>query len=68
MAIPPKNISGTVKVITRYMARVRRLLFFTKRFIEWRFTATIATVMVRYTANHVLHLVEEIFMELVVFF
>ena len=28
------------------------------------FTETIATVMVRYTANHVLHSVEEIAMEL----
>ena len=68
MAIPPTNISATVKFITRYLARVRRFLFFTKRVIDRRFTATIATVIVRYTANHVLHSVEEIFMELVVFF
>ena len=67
MAIPPTNISATVKFITRYMAGVRRLLFFTKRIIDRRFTATTATFIVRYTANHVLHSVEEIAMELIVF-
>ena len=50
------------------MARVRRLLFFTKRTIDRRFTATTATVIVRDTAYHVLHSVEEIAMELIVFF
>ena len=64
---PPTNISATVKFITKYMARVRRLLFFTKRTIDSRFTATTATVTVRSTANHVLHSVEEILLENIVF-
>ena len=68
VALPPTNISTTVKFITKYIVRVRRLLFFTNRIIDRRFTATIATVMVRYTVSHVLHSVEEIAMELVVFF
>ena len=54
--------------MTNYMARVRRLLFFTKRIIDRRFTATTATFIVRDTAYHVLHSAEEIAMELIVFF
>ena len=38
---PPTNISAVVRFITnRYMARVRRLRFFTKRMIDRRFTDT----------------------------
>ena len=68
MALPPANTSTTVKFITKYMARVRRLLFFTKRIIDRRFTATTATAIVRNTAYHVLHSAEEIVMEINVFF
>ena len=68
VAFPPTNISATDKFITKYMARVRRLLFFTKRIIDRRFTATTATVIVRDTAYYVLHSVEEIALELIVFF
>ena len=42
-----------VRFITRYIARVRRLRFFIKRTIDKRFTVTIATDMVRNTANQV---------------
>ena len=42
-----------VRFITRYIARVRRLQFFIKRTIDKRFTVTIATDMVRNTANQV---------------
>ena len=52
---PPTNISATVRLITRYMARVRRLRFFIKRMIDRRFTVTIATHTVRDTANQVMH-------------
>ena len=68
MALSPTNISTTVKFITKYMARVRRLLFFAKRMIDRRFTATTATAVVKDTAYHVLHSAEEIVMELIVFF
>ena len=72
MAIPPTNISATDKFITKYMARVRRLLFFTKRIIDRRFTATTATVIVRDTAYPVLHsaeeIIQEILLENIVFF
>ena len=68
MELSPTNISTTVKFITKYMARVRRLLFFTKRIIDRRFTATTATVIVRNTAYHVLHSAEESVIELIVFF
>ena len=44
-----------VRLITRYMARVRRLRFFIKRMIDRRFTVTIATHTVRDTANQVMH-------------
>ena len=56
------------RFITKYMARVRRLLFFTKRIIDRRFTATTATVIVRDTAYPVLQSAEEILLELIVFF
>ena len=56
---PPANISATVRFITRYMARVRRLRFFIKRMMEIRFTATIATDVVKVTANQVMHSDEE---------
>ena len=48
-----------VRFITRYMARVRRLRVFIKRMIDIRFTVTIATDMVRNTANQVMHSDEE---------
>ena len=35
-------LSCAVKFITRYMALVRRVLFFTKRIIDRRFTVTIS--------------------------
>ena len=66
--IPPTNISATVKFMTKYMERVRRLLFFTKIIIDRKFTATTATAIVRDTANHVLHSAEEIAMEIIVSF
>ena len=68
MELSPTNISTTVKFITKCMVRVRRLLFFTKRMIDRRFTATTATAIVRNTAYHVLHSAEESVMELIVFF
>ena len=68
MALPPTNISATVKFITKYMARVRRLLFFAKRIIDRRFTETTATCIVRDTAYHVLHSAEENILEIIVFF
>ena len=40
-----------VRFITRYMARVRRLRFFTKRTIDRKFTVTKATDMVRNIAS-----------------
>ena len=52
-------MSATVKFITKYMARVRRLLFFIKRMIDRKFTITIATDAVRNTANQVMHSDEE---------
>lgn len=57
---PPTNISAMVKFITKNMARVRRFLFFIKRIIDRRFTATTATDSIRKTANQVLHSGEEI--------
>ena len=51
VAIPPINISATVKFITKYKARVRRLLFFTKRIIDRRFTATTATFITLFLFN-----------------
>ena len=56
---PPTNISAMVRLITRYIARVRRLRFFIKRMIDRRFTVTIATDTVRNTANQVMHSDEE---------
>ena len=53
--ITPTNMSATVKFITKYMARVRRLVFFIKRMIDSKFTITIATDTVRKTANQVMH-------------
>ena len=53
--ITPTNMSATVKFITKYMARVRRLLFFIKTMIDRKFTITIATDSVRNTANQVMH-------------
>ena len=53
--ISPTNMSATVKFITKYMARVRRLLFFIKTMIDRKFTITIATDSVRNTANQVMH-------------
>ena len=52
---PPTNISAMVRLITRYMARVRRLRFFIKTMIDRRFTVTMATHTVRVTANQVMH-------------
>ena len=66
--LPPTNISATDKFITKYMERVRRLLFYTKRIIDRRFTAITATVIVRDTAYHVLHSAEEILLEIIFFF
>ena len=57
--ITPTNMSATVKFITKYMARVRRLVFFIKRMIDSKFTITIATDTVRNTANQVMHSDEE---------
>ena len=52
---PPTKMSTTVKFITKYMPRVRRLLFFMKRMIDRRFTVTIATATARNAANQVMH-------------
>ena len=52
-------MSTTVKFITKYMPRVRRLLFFIKRMIDRRFTVTIATATARYAANQIMHSDEE---------
>ena len=52
-------MSATVKFITKYMARVRRLLFFIKRMIDRKFTITTATDTARNTANQVMHSDEE---------
>ena len=52
---PPTNISAMVRLITRYMARVRRLRFFIKRTIDRRFIVAIATHTVRNTAIQVMH-------------
>ena len=48
-------MSAMVKFITKYMPRVRRSLFVTKRMIDRRFTVTIATETVRNAANQVMH-------------
>ena len=56
---PPTKMSTTVKFITRYMPRVRRLLFFIKRMIDRRFTVTIATATARSAANQIMHSDEE---------
>ena len=56
---PPTKMSTTVKFITKYMPRVRRLLFFMKRMIDRRFTVTIATVTARNVANQIMHSDEE---------
>ena len=58
---PPTSISAAVRFITKYMPRVRRLLFFIKRMIDRRFTVTIATDSIRNTANQALHSDKEIF-------
>ena len=52
---PPTNMSAMVKFITKYMPRVRRLLFVMKRMIHRRFTVTIATETVRNAANQLMH-------------
>ena len=52
---PPTNISAMVRLITRYMARVRRLRFFIKRMIEIRFTVAVAVHTVTNTATQVMH-------------
>ena len=57
---PPTSISAAVRFITKYMPRVRRLLFFIKRMIDRRFTVTIATDSIRNTANQALHSNKEI--------
>ena len=57
--IPPTKMSTTVKFITKYMPRVRRLLFFMKRMIDRRFTVTIATATARNAANQIMHSGEE---------
>ena len=56
---PPTNMSAMVKFITKYMPRVRRLLFFIKRMIDRRFTVTIATATARNAANQIMHSDEE---------
>ena len=60
LEIPPTNISATVKFITKYMARVRRLLFFIKIMIVRRLTVTVTTPSIRNTANQMMHSDEEI--------
>ena len=57
---PPTSMSATVRFITKYIPRVRRLLFFIKRMIDRRFTITIATDSIRNTANQALHSDKEI--------
>ena len=52
---PPTNMSAMVKFITKYMPRVRRLLFVMKRMIHRRFTVTIVTETVRNAANQLMH-------------
>ena len=52
-------MSAMVKFITKYMPRVRRLLFFIKRMIDRRFTVTIATATARNAANQIMHSDEE---------
>ena len=52
-------MSATVKFITKYVPRVRRLLFFMKRMIDRRFTVTIATATARYATNQIMHSDEE---------
>lgn len=69
----PTNISATVKLITKYMARVRRFLFFIKTIIVRRLTDTIINDSVTNTASKVIHLVEEnilnsVFLSLFFFF
>ena len=56
---PPTKMSTAVKFITKYMLRVRRLLFVMKRMIDRRFTVTIATVTARNAANQIMHSDEE---------
>ena len=56
---PPTKMSTTVKFITKYIPRVRRLLFFIKRMIDRRFTVTIATATARIEANQIMHSDEE---------
>ena len=53
-------MSATVKLITKYMLRVRRLLFFIKRMMERRFTVTIATHPAVNTVNQMMHSDKEI--------
>ena len=57
--IPPTKMSTTVKFITKYMPRVRRLLFFMKRMIDRRLTVTIAKATARNAANQIMHSDEE---------
>ena len=64
---PPTSISATVRFITKYMPRVRRLLFFIKRMIDRRFTVTIATDSIRNTANQALHSDKEIIVDCFLF-
>ena len=56
---PPTNVSAMVKFITKYMPRVRRLLFFMKRMIDRRLTVTIAKATARNAANQIMHSDEE---------
>ena len=59
LEIPPTNMSATVKFITKYILRERRVLFFIKMMIDRRFTVTTATDTVRNAANQVIHSGEE---------
>ena len=56
-------MSTTVKFITKYTPRVRRLLFFMKRMIDRRFTVTIATAPARNAENQMMHSDEENIMD-----
>ena len=51
----PTNMSATVKLMTKYMLRVRRLLFFIKIMMARRFTAAIATNSTVNTVNQMIH-------------
>ena len=57
----PTNKSAIVKLMTKYMLRVRGLFFFIKRMMEMRFTVTIATHSAVNTLKKMMHSDKEIF-------